>query len=58
MSSVTNMQRMFRDASKFGSDEVKLLQTIDNPNAYGTSTLDYFGRGVASSNTYTIVGAL
>ena len=57
MSSVTNMQRMFRDASKFGSDEVKLLQTIDNPNAYGTSTLDYFGRGVASSNTYTIVGA-
>ena len=36
MSSVTNMQRMFRDASKFGSDEVKLLQTIDNPNAYGT----------------------
>ena len=34
-----------------------LSQTIDNPNDYGTSAGDYFGRAVAITDTYTIVGA-
>jgi hypothetical protein len=34
-----------------------LLHTLDNPNAYGTSAGDSFGRAVAISNTYSIVGA-
>ena len=34
-----------------------LLQTLNNPNAYGTSLNDYFGRSVAISGNYCIVGA-
>jgi hypothetical protein len=34
-----------------------LLQTLDNPNAYGTSADDRFGRSVAISGNYAIVGA-
>ena len=34
-----------------------LLQTLHNPNAYGTSTNDYFGYSVAISGNYCIVGA-
>ena len=56
VSTVTNMSSVFKDASNFGS-EVALTQTIDNPNAYGTSAGDGFGHGMASSSTYTIVGA-
>ena len=33
------------------------LHTLNNPNAYGTSASDYFGRSVAISNSYAIVGA-
>jgi len=32
-------------------------KTLDNPNAYGASTSDYFGSAVAVSGNYTIVGA-
>ena len=34
-----------------------LLQTIDNPNAYGTSADDNFAKSVAISGNYAIVGA-
>jgi len=34
-----------------------LVHTLNNPNAYGTSLLDYFGQSVAISGNYTIVGA-
>jgi hypothetical protein len=34
-----------------------LVHTLDNPNAYGTSTSDYFGQSVAISGNYAIVGA-
>ena len=34
-----------------------LLQTLNNPNAYGTSASDYFGSRVAISGNYCIVGA-
>ena len=34
-----------------------LLRTLDNPNAYRTSTTDYFGDSVAISGNYAIVGA-
>ena len=34
-----------------------LLHTLDNPNAYDTSVLDRFGRSVAISGNYAIVGA-
>jgi hypothetical protein len=34
-----------------------LLETLDNPNDYGTSAGDSFGRAVAISNTYAIVSA-
>jgi hypothetical protein len=34
-----------------------LVHTLDNPSAYGTSTSDYFGRIVAISGDYAIVGA-
>jgi hypothetical protein len=34
-----------------------LLHTLDNPNAYGTSANDRFGRNVAISDSYAIVGA-
>jgi hypothetical protein len=34
-----------------------LLHTLDNPNAYGTVSNDYFGESVAISGTYAIVGA-
>ena len=34
-----------------------LVHTLDNPNAYGTSAEDFFGRSVAISDNYAIVGA-
>ena len=34
-----------------------LLQTLDNPNVYGTSDSDFFGNSVAISGNYAIVGA-
>ena len=34
-----------------------LLHTLHNPNAYGTSANDQFGRAVAISGTYAVVGA-
>lgn len=34
-----------------------LLHTLDNPNAYGTSDSDSFGRSLAISGNYAIVGA-
>jgi hypothetical protein len=34
-----------------------VVHTLDNPNAYGTSTDDYFGDSVAISGNYAIVGA-
>ena len=34
-----------------------LLHTLDNPNAYDTSSQDYFGESVAISGNYVIVGA-
>ena len=58
VSTVTNMSSMFKDASKFGSEfSGALKHTLDNPNAYGTSETDLFGRSVATSGTYSIVGA-
>jgi outer membrane protein assembly factor BamB len=35
-----------------------LLHTLDNPNAYSTSTSDYFGYSVAISGNYAIVGTI
>jgi hypothetical protein len=34
-----------------------LVHTLDNPSAYGTSASDYFGKAVAISGDYAIVGA-
>jgi hypothetical protein len=34
-----------------------LLHTLDNPNPYGTSNNDYFGRSVSISGNYVLVGA-
>jgi hypothetical protein len=34
-----------------------VVHTLDNPNAYGTSTSDHFGSTVAISGNYAIVGA-
>jgi hypothetical protein len=34
-----------------------LINTLDNPNAYGTSDNDYFGSSVAISSTHVLVGA-
>ena len=34
-----------------------LVHTLDNPNAYGTSSTDYFGFSVAISGNSAIVGA-
>ena len=34
-----------------------LVHTLDNPNAYGTREDDFFGRSVAISGNYAIVGA-
>ena len=33
-----------------------LVRTLNNPNAYGTSQIDYFGHSVAISGNYAIVG--
>ena len=33
-----------------------LVRTLHNPNAYGTSQIDYFGHSVAISGNYAIVG--
>ena len=40
-------------------DTTKLVHTLDNPNAYGTSTDDYFGYvvSISISGNYAIVGA-
>jgi len=38
-------------------NDAGLLWTLDNPNAYDTSANDNFGRAVAISDTYAIVGA-
>ena len=38
-------------------DGGELLHTLDNPNAYSTSASDQFGRSVAISGNYAIVGA-
>jgi DNA-binding beta-propeller fold protein YncE len=35
-----------------------LVHTLDNPNPFGTSTDDYFGRTVAISGDHAIVGAV
>ena len=35
-----------------------LVHTLDNPNPFGTSTDDYFGRSVAISGDHAIVGAV
>jgi len=35
----------------------ELLHTLDNPNAYGTSAGDNFGKSVAITDSYCIVGA-
>ena len=35
-----------------------LVHTLDNPNAYGTSTSDLFGSSVAISGNYAVVGAM
>ena len=34
-----------------------LLRTLNNPNAYGTSSGDYFGQSVAISGNRVVVGA-
>ena len=34
-----------------------LVHTLDNPNAFGTSAGDYFGKGVAISGNNAIIGA-
>ena len=34
-----------------------LVHTLNNPNAYNTSNNDYFGRSVAISGNYAVVGA-
>ena len=43
----------------FGPDwtTATLLHTLDNPNAYGTSAGDDFGRSIAIDGNYAIVGA-
>ena len=41
----------------FDTSTGNLLHTLDNPNAYGTSAVDYFGQSVAISESYAIVGA-
>ncbi len=34
-----------------------LLNTLDNPNAYGTSAADRFGNSIAISDSYAVIGA-
>ena len=41
----------------FSNSTGALLHTLDDPNAYSTSSYDYFGRAVAISESYSIVGA-
>ena len=41
----------------FNNSTGALVHTLDNPNAYGTSSGDLFGYRVAISDTYAIVGA-
>jgi hypothetical protein len=41
----------------FSMSDGSLQYTLNNPNAYGTSASDFFGRSVAISNNYAIVGA-
>jgi len=42
----------------FDLSDGSLVYTLDNPNAYGTSTDDDFGASVSISDTHAIVGAL
>ena len=35
----------------------ELLHTLDNPNAYGTTDMDFFGFSVAVEGNYAIIGA-
>jgi outer membrane protein assembly factor BamB len=44
----------FADLTPFAAS---LFHTLDNPNAYGTSSIDQFGESVAISGNYAIVGA-
>ena len=39
------------------SDSVTLLQTLDNPNVYGTTAIDRFGRSVAADGKYLAISA-
>ena len=41
----------------FDVSDGSLVYTLDNPNAYSTSTNDYFGNSVSISNTHAIVSA-
>ena len=41
----------------FDLSDGSLVNTLDNPNAYGTVTGDYFGIAVAMGSEYIIVGA-
>ena len=41
----------------FDNSTGNLLHTLDNPNAYGTSTGDQFGESVSITESYSIVGA-
>ena len=42
----------------FNNSTGALVHTLDNPNAYGTSASDNFGRAVAITDTYALVGAI
>jgi hypothetical protein len=41
----------------FNATTGALVHTLDNPNAFGTSSFDFFGYSVAISGNYAIVGA-
>ena len=41
----------------FDNSDGTLLHTLDNPNAYGTSAGDYFGKSVSICESYAIIGA-
>ena len=41
----------------FSNATGNLLHTLDNPNAYSTSSNDFFGNAVSISESYAIVGA-
>ena len=46
------------DISTFTTSTISSANyVLDNPNAYGAATIDYFGSSVAISGNYAIVGA-